>query len=159
MVIITGHPCGYSPGFNFEFSNESLLPRSKWDEQQHRRRRGRQHAVNGKARLAGLLHQSDIDCAKYVQTSCRLYCLRWCCLAGAWHDTRRRLCRQYSAACLAAWAASAYPRPILPLQNATIFTWQTRSEQQELSWGLFAFFARHVVTTWVDVFHRGGSAG
>ena len=79
----------------FEFSNESLLPRSKWDEQQHRRRRGRQHAVNGKARLAGLLHQSDIDCAKYVQTSCRLYCLRWCCLAGAWHDTRRRLCRQY----------------------------------------------------------------
>ena len=42
---------------------------------------------------AGLLHQSDIDCAKYVQTSCRLYCLRWCCLAGAWHDTRRRLCR------------------------------------------------------------------
>ena len=80
-------------GFNFEFSNESLLPRSKWDEQQHRRRRGRQCAVNGKARLAGLLHQSDIDCAKYVQTSCRLYCLRWCCLAGAWHDTRRRLCR------------------------------------------------------------------
>ena len=134
------------------WTNRYFLGQS--DEQQHRRR----PAARGKWQSkAGLLHQSDIDCAKYVQTSCRLYCLRWCCLAGAWHDTRRRLCRQCSAACLAACAASAYPRPILPLQNATIFTWQTRSEQQELSWGPFAFFARHVVTTWVDVFHLGGA--
>lgn len=74
--------------WNFR-TNRYFLGQS--DEQQHRRR----PAARGKWQSkAGLLHQSDIDCAKCVQTSCRLYCLRWCCLAGAWHDTRRRLCRQ-----------------------------------------------------------------
>ena len=69
-------------GFNFEFSNESLLPRSKWDEQQHRRRPTARGKWQSKA---GLLHQSDIDCAKCVQTSCRLYCLRWC--SSSWGVT------------------------------------------------------------------------